>query len=428
MISLLEHRFSKNGLLFYLLSLYTILSYIVETWLFGDSSIVKITLQLALLHLGFGVALTLNNSIISKNLVQKITAYIFISCALLLFSDVVSSSVFTFSAIRSLVSSIILFVSLIFFTTSLTAYVESIDQSIDYICLFAVPLLSAAILWHLAYGLDIQGKYGLRLHGWSNPNTIGQFALLPLFWSHYISLRRKEWSKSYRLLWVLSFAVVLLSISRGAILCLAVTYGCYYGLKSAGNIAYAIYSNYNIRKKRIYVVVLMLLTSALALLMYDLPKISYLLRAEEIGSRLTLRTVEQRLIGWKHLWPYFTSNPLTGGAGWWNATNIVEATAAYGGVTSPHSLYVRLLSEVGILGTFAVLSLPGIVVTLLLKKAALTHVRKHNYYSSTMAASFILGLFARQLFEDSYLVGFGEMGSSIVIFAIALGIVEINID
>lgn len=427
MVSVLGYKFKKSEILFGLLSVYILSSYIVETWVFGDSSIVRILLQATLLHIGFGVSLTFSNITISKKLLVKISVYIFFSYLFVLTSDSFSSSSFTFSALRSLITFHILFISLVFFVATILAYLNGAEKCLNYICILIVPLFSAAIVWHLAYGVSIQGGYGFRLHGWSNPNTIGQFALLPLFWSHYVSLRYKRWDRSHKLLWWLSLTVLLLSISRGAILCFVVTYICYYAFKSAGNLVYIISSQYKFAKSKVFYLISISLIFILVVFLYDPANISYLLRAEEIGSRLTLRTVEQRLIGWKHLWPYFTSNPLTGGAGWWNATNIVEATAAYGGVTSPHSLYVRLLSEVGILGTVAVLSLPGIVVILLLKKAALTHVKKYNFYSSTIVASFILGLFVRQLFEDSYLVGFGEMGSSIVVFAISVGIVEIHI-
>jgi O-antigen ligase len=428
MVSVLGHRFKKNEILFGLFSVYVLLSYIVETWIFGDSSIVRVLLQLTLLHLGFGVVLRLSTITISKGLLGKIGLSVFVSYLFVLISDSVSSSSFTFSALRSIISFYILFISLIFFTTSILSHVKGARKNINHICIFLIPLFATVVVWHIAYGLSFQGKYGFRLHGWSNPNTIGQFALLPLFWSHYVSLRYEKWDRSHKLLWWLSLTVLLLSISRGAILCFIVTYTCYYTFKFAGNLAYIISSRYKLAKRKVFYVVSTLAIFVLIVFLYDPSNISYLLRAEEIGSRLTLRTVEQRLIGWKHLWPYFTSNPLTGGAGWWNATNIVEATAAYGGVTSPHSLYVRLLSEVGILGTVAVLSLPGTVVILLLKKAALTHVKKYSFYSSVLSISFILGLFVRQLFEDSYLVGFGEMGSSIIIFAISAGIIEIHID
>jgi O-antigen ligase len=286
-----------------------------------------------------------------------------------------------------------------------------------------LTILMGSIIGQYVIGLWPM-EWGVRLHGASNPNTIAQLALFSIFWSHYKALRCEEWGKINVALFIFGLATVLLSLSRSVIIGLFCIYFIYFSILFLSHVSVLV--NGYVRKP--FIRVLSVVVVSVSIILILAPKVSdyavALFELQSIEARLSAGTLEQRVTGWKHLWPYFTNAPLTGAAGWWNASNIVEATASYGGVTSPHSLYVRLLSEVGILGSIAVLALPSTVFFLMVGMIVKSEALGIDFRVYSIIASYLVGLFLRQTVEDSYLVGFGEMGSSIIVFGLAVGLAE----
>lgn len=160
------------------------------------------------------------------------------------------------------------------------------------------------------------------------------------------------------------------------------------------------------------------------------PQTNYLQTAanfQKVEQRLSgSEGLESRMDAWGRLWPYFEDAPATGSAGWWNATNLLPWQGIGSGATSPHSLYVRLLSEVGLLGLTAVLLYPAAVALGLLANAFALPVMSRRTYIYLYLFGSILSVFLGQLFEDRYMVGIFNNGNIIVIFLVTAGLYEIG--
>jgi hypothetical protein len=129
---------------------------------------------------------------------------------------------------------------------------------------------------------------------------------------------------------------------------------------------------------------------------------------------------------WSRLWPHFEDAPATGSAGWWNATNLLPWHGEGSGATSPHNLYVRLLSEVGLFGLMLVLIYPSIVALGLLANTFLLPFSSRDAEVSFFLFCSVFSVFLGQLFEDRYMVGIFNEGNLIVVFVLAAGLYEIK--
>lgn len=407
-----------HKLIHILFGAYFVVSYLVNTWYLEKIAAVSIFIPLVLITIGFALSSIKINTITFKSV-----AAVFVSMLFLIVIDLISSQNFLFSSIRIIISFTILMMSIVFFIRSVLVVQSSKGKS-DLLLLGLFVLLLGIVVGQFTIDEWASHWGGIRLHGASNPNTVAQLGFLSVFWVHYTSIKKNRWSKLGVITYILGLFVVVASLSRSAIILLVCMYVIYFGFVFMAKFAIFLKERTIHRPLTNAVVAL----SVCLVLVFSTPSIidfvDVAIQAESIESRISGRTLDQRRIGWEYLWSYFTSAPLTGQAGWWNASNIVEVTAAYGGVTSPHSLYVRLLSEVGVLGSIAVMSLPITTIALMFKVVLVVSVRSNNFYTASLTISFMVGLFLRQIFEDSYLVGFGEMGSSIVILGIAVGLVE----
>jgi hypothetical protein len=128
---------------------------------------------------------------------------------------------------------------------------------------------------------------------------------------------------------------------------------------------------------------------------------------------------DSREAAWDEILPYFYANPLFGSAGWWHSTEIISQYAPTYAATSPHNLYVRLLAEVGIVGTVAILTLPVILFAKLSVRGVVDYFR-HPTSSKIkiLCASMILAILAGQLFEDRYFTSVGGFGNAVIIWVL----------
>lgn len=407
-----------------MLPLYFVVSYLVNTWYIESIGSAVIFIPTLILAAGFLLSIIEINNPTAEKIYRLIVGYVLFLFLFLLLPDVISSENPLYSLTRIPVTCAILLFSLIFFSRVLASQgftsgwiAMLMSKGLLLVLLIAITGQYTIGAWSMHWG-------GFRLHGASNPNTIAQFGIFSLFWAHYVTLKSGGWSKINIMLSLASLIVVFHSLSRSVILALTVMYSMYFSIMTLSQLT--LFTKGRIRKNLIAISVIVF--ASIGCVLISLPNTGgifvELFRLQAIEQRLSAGTLEQRMIGWKYLWPYFTNMPLTGGAGWWNATNIVEATSGYGGVTSPHSLYVRLLSEVGLIGTVAVLVLPFAVAISLAKEVVTSDISSKKFKLMSLILCFIAGIFARQVFEDSYLVGLGEMGSSIVIFSISVAISE----
>jgi len=147
---------------------------------------------------------------------------------------------------------------------------------------------------------------------------------------------------------------------------------------------------------------------------------------EKVEQRISGSSgLDSRVQAWNRLWDFFEAAPVTGKAGWWNSTNLLPTTSSYGVATSPHNLYIRLLSEVGIIGLIAVLSYPVILAITLLVGSFRSPLfsLEGNTYMFLFAS--IVSVFVGQIFEDRYLVGIMSISNGVVIFVLIAGLYEI---
>ena len=260
------------------------------------------------------------------------------------------------------------------------------------------------------------GISGIRLSGGTNPNFVSFFAFFIMITTHFYSIGN-GWSKRRVFLYILSLIIIVWSMSRSVLLSVGVlwlSYGMFLALKQ---INFLIKGKF--KRNRLAFPLVIIAGGVFSFLLWEMFK--QLTISDVIFSRLTSSGGwETRMAAWKVLWPYFTNNIWFGTAGWWNATHILDEKWQPGMATSPHNLYIRLLAEVGIVGTIMIISLPVVLIFLLLLKC-LREYRVNLYYNQNIfLTSTLLALLIGQFFEDRYLVGIAGLGNSIVIFCFVL--------
>lgn len=291
-----------------------------------------------------------------------------------------------------------------------TTYIQNIKWGVFLSKTFTV-LMVVIIVGQMVVPDWRMGIGGVRITGGTNPNTVSFFALFIIFISHFNGLTNK-WTKLNKINWLLAVVILLWSMSRGSILAFAAFYAVYFGWYFVkGGLNFLLKGRLSKKFVRNSFIV-----SVFAVIVYF---IMILVRDTNFYRFTILRLTgsdgfSTRTQTWDTLLAYFNQNPLFGGIGWWNATNVLHE----GG--SPHSLYVRLLSEVGVVGTVAALALPIFIVLGLIFKS---YLEKNALYEKVkmLTASFLIAVFVTQITEDIFLVGYFELKNIIIIFSIALG-------
>ena len=93
--------------------------------------------------------------------------------------------------------------------------------------------------------------------------------------------------------------------------------------------------------------------------------------------------------------------------------------------TSPHNLFVRLLSESGIIGLISVLLLPFTVIIMLFLRLLSQRLSSNKFFVLLFAMASLISVLVGQLFEDRYMVGVGGIDSGIIYFILVCAINEI---
>lgn len=267
------------------------------------------------------------------------------------------------------------------------------------------------------------GVGGVRLSGGTNPNLVSFFSFFVIFISHYNSLINARWFKIDKVNWLLANIILIWSMSRSGYLGYGVFYMAYIGwffiIKDVSLLLKG-----KITKRLLKRTLLMVLIIPIIGLFYNRFKNTgfyhYTVLRVTGESGITTRTN-----AWEILLSYYKQNPLLGGVGWWNASDVLPNVV--GMASSPHSLYVRLLSEVGIIGTVAVLALPIFIVLGLVIKSGLANDPKKEKMM-VLTSSFLFGAFALQFFEDKFLTGIFGMGNNILIWVMAIGYLLLSKD
>ncbi|MBD2847557.1 O-antigen ligase family protein [Paenibacillus sp. IB182496] len=148
----------------------------------------------------------------------------------------------------------------------------------------------------------------------------------------------------------------------------------------------------------------------------------YLADNDQIISRL-LTSIGERERAWEILIEGFKSNIWLGSYGWWNANEVIKEYSFYDFsiANSSHNHYLRVLSEVGLLGLLAICILPAALIILSLKKALFkSNLEKTQRKKLILYSGALFSFFVSQLVEDQYLNGIGNFQTGLFAWLTAL--------
>ena len=271
------------------------------------------------------------------------------------------------------------------------------------------------------------GSGGLRLTGGVNANTVGLYAFVFVVWAVLSRVQQDGQSRSARTLELLALFVLFLSFSRAAWLATFVFYLSFYSLGFS-------WRGFLRPKKKVFLwsgLVLFGVLTAGSLIasgaMQPIGQVVDYLDSRIGGDIQTDGNFQSRMAAWSLMWEGFFSSPLVGSFGWYGATHaIAEARGVTEfGASSPHNLHLRLLSEVGLIGYFSVMAVPVIMMASSLRLAS-HHTSRNSRNAArekktglVLFSSIFSLFFARELFEDSYLVGMLGFGTVFALFLFA---------
>lgn len=353
-----------------------------------------------------------NFGIIRKSLIPFYIYALFLGAALL------TSTMFAispgYSAVRVIIAVSLFVFQMILFYEMNEAY-HRLKKWRKFLIFSFFVFLSLLLLVQLVNPNWIMGS--IRMTGGTNPNLISFFALFIVFVTHYSALVDKKWSKTHIMVYILGSVVILWSMSRSVIMSWIILYALYFLYQTFyEDIARLFKGKLSIRLITRSVLTIISILIVIFIIKYIQGTLLYY----QLVNRFTgTEGVDLRSSAWEVLLGYFSNNPLFGGVGWWYATEVLDG---FVGANSPHNLYVRLLSEVGLIGTFAVLIFP-IAIILILALLAFSNKLSGNLKSRMILVSgFLIAIFAGQYFEDRYLIGYMQIANTIFVWPLALGL------
>lgn len=264
------------------------------------------------------------------------------------------------------------------------------------------------------------GRGGIRLSGGTNPNTIAFFALFILVQTHINALLANRWSKLQKVVWLISFIVIVWTFSRATLLIVFIIYFIYLFFYIFRQTSLSLKKGFKFKKR---------ILSFMKLIGFTL--VSWLVFIKVFNSNkfvfikdrfLNTENIVSRDYAWDIILTSFYDNPLFGGLGWWGGSRVLATFSMDEIAHSPHNLFVRLLGEVGIVGMVIVLLLPAVILgCLILSKKSIKF-----YFESQIGvylSAVILALFLGQFFEDKYLVGVFDLGNNIIIWLLSFSLI-----
>ncbi len=374
-------------------------------------------LELQFIFIFIGIIYLLTRPKIGNLLKNLVPFYIYI---MFLIATLSFTSMFALNAMYSLsrgvISVTILGVTFTVFYIFIHSYSENykwrMRMSLGF--LFSLILLIVGQLFIPDWSAGIGG---VRLSGGTNPNLVAFFTFFIVFMSHYNALIDGKWTKIQQVNWLLGSVVLIWSMSRSNILSLFVFYLLYtLYMIFKDDISHIIRGRITLRllKKILYTTIGLIGMTFTYKYIQNISNYAYI-EARFMGDS----GFTSRQYVWDILMEYFLNNPLFGGVGWYNASNILTNS---GGTTSPHNLYIRLLSETGLIGAFMVIVLPLILLFGLFIKTTYQNINMIEEKKLILIFTFIIALLTGQLFEDMYLVGIASLSNSIFIWTFALAL------
>ncbi len=254
----------------------------------------------------------------------------------------------------------------------------------------------------------------VRFSGGVNPNMMALICLFCFVW--FLDIKIDKLYSSYSTLGIaLSTAVLFWTLSRGRIvsfvfliLYLFITFHFILAISKL---------EYETKKRKLIVST----TLGIVLIIFMVLGIFFISNNSSIMSRI-LTPISGRLNAWRVLVKGFKNNIFFGSFGWWNANDIIRQYAKTKDMaTSAHNFYLRVLSEIGIIGLFAILVFPAGLVIKSLKKALfgknINHAKRKKLLIYSGA---ILAFFLSQIVEDQYLHGIGDFQTGLFAWILTL--------
>ncbi|CAD7035488.1 hypothetical protein REJC140_03415 [Pseudorhizobium endolithicum] len=352
--------------------------------------------------------------------------------AALLIATIASSDPM-YSAPRALTS------CLLFGTSGIVAYrfVNVTERYADEVLPSISAALSAFLLVLLSGylfgfgGFRSGGMGGFRLAAGINPNTAGFLAFTTVVWSLLSAFSKGYWRTYDRILFLLAITVAALSFSRSAWLALSVLFAFLTWVKLLRILVMGRFRTSLLVLWLAISVAGIVLTFIILLFNAFLLEPTYLRHpiAQYLETRLSVNgddNLSSRARAWGILLAEFRSNPLFGGVGWYNSTRLLDQHPDV--AASPHSLHVRLLSEVGLVGYISIIALPLLAILVAVKRTLNTvarnskNPREHQFWG-VVAGSLVAYFSAREFFENTYMVSYLNFAT---MFAIVLIVISLR--
>ncbi len=302
------------------------------------------------------------------------------------------------------------------------------------------PSLRRMMLWSLLLGLivsivrdfyfPVPNVGGARFDGGAglNPNVVGAFALLSVFWAHYTALQDKHWCRVNKCTWAIGIYVLLLTGSRGNLISLGICYTLYLLVCGGQVLIRSALKGQSPRLKKahvigtvigtavgtgtlIVVVNKFMSTSLFAFIVYRMEKFT---NEGEGGSRLyTVKILLDQLND---------SNFWFGSMGWWYQGEVIKHLNYSDLAGHAHNTYIRLLIETGFIGLITVILLPIYLFFVQIQRVVRLsrYGWKHELKISTLLLAMLFILLVKEMAYESYMISTGGVGYGSIVFVMVL--------
>ena len=267
-------------------------------------------------------------------------------------------------------------------------------------------VLTTILLLGVLIKTHTSGFMKLRLNGGVNSNFLGFFALSIIFFSvvsmTFLGNRRIIFQNI-----AFGFIVLMWSMSRASIAVLIIACMMFLITHLYRALLLGVVSKTRLKRLLLFIVFILTLVILLVSIFYE--DVFMILE-----YRLSAQNVSSRGDAWAVLYSYYEKSPVFGYIGWYGSTVLLSGLD---GATSAHSLYFRLLSEVGIIGFTAVLSVPIFLIlySLIMMFKSFNNKKDFNFYLVIFIG--LIGVFLREFLENSYLKSYMELTTFLVIFS-----------
>lgn len=245
----------------------------------------------------------------------------------------------------------------------------------------------------------------IRFSGGLNPNMMALLSLFCFIW--FVDLKLDNIYPAHSILGIcLSIVILFWTLSRGRII--AFIFLIFYLVITIFFVLINPKLKYKFRKDKAMLngmlgILLILVTSCFVYIA---------LNNQNVSARLlTSISIDLRKNAWKILEMGFKNNILFGSFGWWNANKILAqySNLSSNTASSSHNFYLRVLSEVGIIGLIALMIFPiGIFLKALKLSLFNKNIDKKRRKKLLLYSGAILAFFITQLVEDQYMQGIGD--------------------